>query len=117
MFDAQQTLDDLKLPPFPFKGLDGETYELPHLQGMLTGDAEQLDAKAPIDIILDFATPEAVAAIKAMPVAVSTRLAEAWAAHSEKTEGESAASSRSSASTARPSKPTSRSAASQTRKR
>lgn len=104
-------------PPFPFIGLDGETYELPHPMALSTGAAQRFndawksgeEAKA-FELLREWA-PDAADAIAEMPVHVTQQLFAAWTdlvTESGKERSESSTPNR----TARRSKRTSRSGAS-----
>lgn len=119
MFDAQQHAADLKLEPFPFRGMDGEIYELPNLKSLNINHADRVMAGDFFEVIDEAGVDAAaIAQIRTMPVGILEPLIKAWIAAAEVKPGESAASSPSTGNTARPSKQTSRSAAgSKTRKR
>lgn len=119
MFDARQAYADLALEPFPFTGMDGQTYELPNLKELGSGQVVDLYDGNLFEVLEQInVEAETIAAIRAFPLGVSEKFLPAWIAHSEAKPGESPASSRSTANTARPSKPTSRgSSTSKTRKR
>lgn len=119
MFDLAQTTADLRLPPFPFKGLDGDTYELPNIKTLSIDLNDRILAGELLEVLVDIGTDTAtMAQIKAACLGALEPFVKAWLAHAEAEPGESQASSRSTAPTAGPSKPTSRgSSTSGTRKR
>lgn len=85
-FDARAETQQAKqdYPPFPFIGLDGETYELPHPLGLEMVKAEKLvQAQSKGDdeafmALMDTLAPDAVAAIREMPQAVVMKLFDQW---------------------------------------
>jgi len=80
VFDARQAVDDAAddYPPFPFIGLDGETYEIPHALTITERQAAKLNAGGVAVVVKELA-PDAWAAIEDMPVHVSRQIGEQWA--------------------------------------
>lgn len=116
-FDARVEADTAvaECPPFPFTGLDGETYELPH-PGMLT-IGQELAVKAAEDDaevfqLLAEIAPDAMKAISEMPTSVTVKLMAAWQAAGVSDEGKSPGPRSVPNRAARRSNPTSRSVAS-----
>lgn len=102
-------------PPFPFTGMDGKTYELPH-PGMLTTGQELAVMAAPNDRavfdLFEEIVPDAAAAMREMPTHVTVKLLAAWQASQVGDEGKSPGPRSVPNRAARRSRPTSRSAAS-----
>jgi len=83
MFDARTaaTAAAAKYKPWPFVGLDGETYELPHMLMVDAGLQRQVQAgEINQDQFLETVAPKAWAAIQVMPVGVQLELIRAWQA-------------------------------------
>lgn len=86
VFDTRQAAEDgaRDYPAFPFIGMDGETYELPHPLSLTTDQAIRLneaqkqgDDEALMELF-DSLAPAAAAAVRALPVHVTGRLMDAW---------------------------------------
>lgn len=116
-FDARAEADAAvaECPPFPFTGMDGASYELPH-PGMLTTGQELAVMAAPNDKavfdLFEEIAPEAAAAIRAMPTSVTIKLLAAWQKAGAGDEGKSPGPRSVPNRAARRSRPTSRSVAS-----
>lgn len=83
VFDAREAAAEAveECPPFPFTGLDGNRYELPHPGMLETGEAlaiQEAETEQELFDLLERHAPEAAAAIKVMPAAVTAKLLEAW---------------------------------------
>lgn len=90
MFDAraEATAAEEAYPPFPFVGMDGETYYLPHPLMLRAGDQlAVIEAQAANDpeaselalrALLEKEAPEALGAMDTMPSVVVGRLMLAW---------------------------------------
>lgn len=80
--EAKQATEDYA--PFPFVGLDGETYYLPHPLTLTTGQTEQLmraekeSDDAAMLALFDTLAPEALEAIREMPQVVTAKLFDEW---------------------------------------
>jgi hypothetical protein len=113
--EAEKAAEDYA--PFPFTGLDGKEYSLPHPLTLTTGQSEKLmkaqkkgDDEAML-ALFDTLAPDALEAIRDMPSAVTAKLFEKWRAglgDLGKSGGEPSPPNRA----ARRSKPTSKSAGS-----
>lgn len=79
-FDARKAAELVnQLPDFEFIGLDGETYTLPSVKTISTEQADRMNS-GDTEALREIASPEAYAAIMAMPVGVGEALALAWMA-------------------------------------
>jgi hypothetical protein len=90
VFDARAQADtaETAYPPFVFIGMDGETYQLPHvlmlkageqaaiIEAQASGKAEQ--AEVAMRTLLSQVAPDALAAMDQMPNIVAGRLMLAW---------------------------------------
>lgn len=95
VFDARTATADAETayPPFPFIGLDGVTYYLPHVLMLKSGDQvavlEAQTSQTPeaaelaMRVLLGDKAPEALAAMDLMPAAVVGQLMVAWNRKSE----------------------------------
>lgn len=122
MFDVQEFMADKACEPFPFKDIDGQVWELPHVGLLTADDAAKLLAG---DYESVAGLPEGVIeALKLVPVLAVQPLVRQWLEHcgmeldeDGNPTGKFLNASPSSPSTAPRSRPTSRSGASKTRKR
>lgn len=94
VFDARAEADaaETNYPPFPFIGMDGKIYHLPHplmlrageqttiIQAQAAGDANA--AELALRALLTDKAPEAMAAMDQMPSVVVGRLMVTWQARS-----------------------------------
>lgn len=81
MFDARRAVEaaEAKYKPWPFVGLDGKTYELPHMLMVDAGLQRQVQAgEIDQDQFLQAVAPDAWAAIQEMPVGVQLELVREW---------------------------------------
>ncbi|MEU2180115.1 hypothetical protein [Streptomyces thermolilacinus] len=77
-FDARKVIPSAR--PFPFVGLDGETYKLPNIN-TLTGEQSRRLKGGDESVLAEIADPDAYEAIEAMPLGVQAQLAHAWIEH------------------------------------
>lgn len=81
VFDARAAAEsaEAKYKPWPFVGLDGETYELPNMLMVDAGMQRQVQAgEITQDEFLEQVAPEAWKAIQAMPLGVQFELVREW---------------------------------------
>jgi hypothetical protein len=99
VFDARAAVAqaEVEYPPFPFIGLDGQTYHLPNPLMLHSGDqvavleaqanASPESAELALRTLFGEKAPEALAAMDAMPSIVVARLMEAWNRQAEEAMG------------------------------
>ena len=80
------------IPPFKFKGIDGEVYEAPSLSTITLDHLDELEGLSEVGQLLHLAGNDAEEALKKFPQVALVKLVEAWLAHSEVTPGESSGS-------------------------
>lgn len=100
VFDAREKVVEAEkeYPPFPFIGLDGLQYELPHPLLLSTGQqAAVIEAQAEGDSnrvelamssMLAEVAPEAFAAMMEFPAVVTAQLLEAWQTKAQESMGD-----------------------------
>lgn len=79
-FDARKLAAELPDEPFPFIGMDGETYQLPNAATLTGAQAHRMQA-GDDDVLEEIADPDVYEALMAMPVKLSGPLAQAWIEH------------------------------------
>lgn len=94
---------------FEFVGMDGETYYLPPVSTVTTGQAKRLMG-GDLTVLEEVASAEACAALDELPIGVFEDLGNAWYESAEEA-GKSGSASRSTRNGGTPSKRTSRSGA------
>lgn len=123
MFDVSEFMADQGCKPFPFKGVDGQVWELPHL-GLLTADDAAALMAGDYSALEHLADEGTLEALNKVPALALYPLIHEWLNHcgmeldaDGNPTGKFLKPSPSSPSTARSSRPTSRSGGSKTRKR
>lgn len=66
--------------PFPFIGMDGETYELPHMNNIPSWQLRDLNAGKE-EVLAEIAGDDVYEAIMEMPGGASEKLMTAWTEH------------------------------------
>jgi hypothetical protein len=77
VFDARQAAETASWEPFPFIGLDGETYQLPNVASMTGAQTTRFNA-GDATVMEEIADPDAYAALMSLPNGVAEQLAKEW---------------------------------------
>lgn len=77
MFDARDEAKNLDTRPFPFVGMDGESYELPPAGSITAAQAERLQ-DGDESVMTELIDEAANAALQDMPLEVVNRLMAGW---------------------------------------
>lgn len=91
VFDARQAAEKASWDPFPFIGLDGETYQLPNVASMTGAQTTRFNA-GDASVLEEVADPDSYAALMALPNGVAEQLATEWLSHGRAGKGPSPSS-------------------------
>lgn len=92
MFDAREAAAVLPNAPFPFIGMDGETYELPNASVITGAQAERLFT-GDLTVIREIGGQVVYDAVMALPARLQVDFANAWTKHSRESGKEDSPSS------------------------
>jgi hypothetical protein len=91
VFDARQAAETASWEPFPFIGLDGETYQLPNVASMTGAQTERFN-KGDASVLEEITGPDTYAALMALPNGVAEDLMRLWQGYGRAGKGPSPSS-------------------------